>query len=69
MILEETAFPDVASLRERWAAEREAWRDYTAGLSDEALFEARPPMTIKGKGEMATYLLRVDGATSDGGRG
>jgi adenylate cyclase len=39
-----------------------AVRDRLAG---QYTFEARPPMTIKGKGEMVTYLLRVKEATSD----
>lgn len=36
-ILEEAGFPDVGTLRERWAAERDAWLAYAAGLGDEQL--------------------------------
>lgn len=39
-----------------------AVRDKLAG---QYAFEARPPMFIKGKGEMVTYLLRADGAARD----
>jgi hypothetical protein len=39
-----------------------AVRDRLAG---QYTFEARPPMSIKGKGEMVTYLLRVNEATND----
>jgi uncharacterized damage-inducible protein DinB len=36
-------FPDVGSLRERWAAERDAWLAYAAGLSDEQLNQSIGP--------------------------
>lgn len=36
-ILEEDNFPDPGSLRESWAAERDAWLAYAAGLTDEQL--------------------------------
>ncbi|MEZ4520714.1 MAG: DinB family protein [Thermomicrobiales bacterium] len=42
-ILEPADFPDVASLRARWAVESEIMREYLAGLSDEDLdAPARP---------------------------
>ena len=36
-LLAETDFDDVGSLREHWAAERDAWLAFAAGLNDEQL--------------------------------
>lgn len=38
-IIDETQFPDAASLKKRWVAEQEAWLAYVAELTDEALNE------------------------------
>ena len=38
-IIDEAQFPDAASLKKRWAAEREAWLAYVSELTDEALNE------------------------------
>ena len=38
-IIDENQFPDAASLKERWEAERAAWLAYVGELTDEALNE------------------------------
>jgi uncharacterized damage-inducible protein DinB len=38
-VIDESQFADVAALKKRWEAEREAWLAYVAQLTDEALNE------------------------------